>query len=84
MEAHTPDTKPEPRQAPREDLANPAEAHRKHPEFLTPAEFASQARISRVTVYRLLARGLIRALPGLRIKRIPASELERWSREATK
>lgn len=50
------------------------------PEFLTPAEFATATKLSRVTIYRLLARGKLKSVPHLRIKRIPRSELARWER----
>jgi excisionase family DNA binding protein len=44
---------------------------------LTVSEVASELKVARKTVYRLLARGVIRALPHLRVKRIPRTEVDR-------
>jgi len=45
--------------------------------ILTVSEVARELKIARKTVYRLLARGVIRALPHLRVKRIPRTEVDR-------
>jgi len=50
------------------------------PAFYTAQKFADKTGLSRVTVYRLIARGKIKTNPHLRTKIIPPSEYERWNR----
>jgi excisionase family DNA binding protein len=45
----------------------------------SPAEAAQALGVSRETIYRLLARGKLRAVPGLRHKLIPKLELVRFA-----
>lgn len=44
----------------------------------TPVEAALALGVTRETVYRLIARGKLRAVPGLRHKLIPKPELLRF------
>lgn len=46
------------------------------PQFLTPAEYAEKLRVSRITVYRDIQKGLIKAKRIGRQIRIPRQELE--------
>ena len=46
------------------------------PQFLTPAEYAEQLRVSRITVYRDIQKGLIKMKRIGRQIRIPRQELE--------
>lgn len=49
---------------------------------LSPNEAAQSLGLSRETIYRLLARGKLRAVPGIRHKVIPRSELKRFIESA--
>src|SRR5438105_4228611 len=51
-----------------------------NPDFLTTTEFAAKTKLSRTTIYRLIARRKLKAIPFCRHKRIPLSEYERWKR----
>jgi excisionase family DNA binding protein len=50
---------------------------------MTVAEVATELKIARKSVYRLLSRGVLRSLPHLRVKRIPRSELDKLIASAT-
>ena len=45
----------------------------------TTTEAAARLKVNPATIYRLIARRQLRAVPGLRVKRILHSELERFA-----
>lgn len=47
--------------------------------FLTVSEAASALKVSQKTVYRLLERGLLKAQPQLRHKRITMASVEKFA-----
>jgi len=52
-------------------------------ETLSPAQVAKLMDVSYATVLRLIKRGLLRPLPGLRHKRITPGELRRYMNSAS-
>jgi excisionase family DNA binding protein len=53
-------------------------------ETYSVAEVASLLHVSRPTVYRLLLRRILRALPGLRTKRITATSVRSYVASASR
>ena len=45
----------------------------------TTTEAAARLKVNPATIYRLIARRQLRAVPGIRVKRILHSELERFA-----